>query len=94
MSSEDHPQGKHFSGEKSETCILQCSDYSYWMLRPFCWETFAVYAGEEDDTSALQFTLFLFPKIIWCIAELLVFRENCEEFLHHEENIKHQKLYF
>ena len=24
------------------------------MLRPFCWETFAVYAGEEEDDSAVH----------------------------------------
>ena len=87
-----YPRVRDFSREKSETCILQCSDYSYWMLRPFCWETFAVYAGEEEDDSAVHHVFII--KIIWCIAELVILRENFEELVHHEENMKRQKLYF
>ena len=42
----------------------------------------------------LQFTMFLIIKIIWCIAELVILRENFEKLFHHEENMKRQKLYF
>ena len=42
----------------------------------------------------LQFAMFLIIKIIWCIAELVILRENFEELVYHEENMKRQKLYF